>query len=245
MRRFFVSTEQLMAEKLVISGPDAKHAARVLRLEPGDVVELLDGSGRGVKAKIESLGNTGVVCSRLEEFNPGGEPRVRVTLVQGLAKGDKMDLVIQKATELGVTEIIPMICHRSVMRLEGNKALERQRRWQRVAMEAAKQCRRARVPEVRPLMGLSQVLEGIPEDAVSFFLWEGERERSFGNVLHDRNPGRVYVFIGPEGGFEESEVEEARQRGAVTITLGSRILRTETAGLVSITIIMHHWGELG
>lgn len=244
MHRFFVSPEQFGAEHPVITGPDVKHAVKVLRLGPGDVVEILDGAGRAARARIDRAGKEDVILARLDEYTPGGEPPVKVTLVQGLAKGEKMDLVIQKATELGVAEIIPLVCHRSVVRLEGGKAAERQQRWQRVALEAAKQCRRARVPEVYRPQGLDEVLDGIPEGAACFLPWEGEREQSFGQLLMGDNHGRVYIFIGPEGGFEAFEVDRARQRGVVTVTLGPRILRTETAGLVCLSLIMHKWGDI-
>lgn len=245
MHRFFVSPEQLKAERPVITGPDVRHAVKVLRLGPGDVVELLDGQGRAARAGIEEAGRDQVVCLRLEEFSPGGEPPVRVTLVQGLAKGEKMDLVIQKSTELGVAEIIPLVARRSVVRLEGGKALERQERWQRIAMEAAKQCRRAVVPPVRPPMNLSLVLQEIPAGTTSFLPWEEQRGQSLGYLLRGDNPGRVYLFIGPEGGFESSEVEEAGLRGVQAVSLGTRILRTETAGLACLSIIMNRWGDLG
>ncbi|MFZ5631218.1 MAG: 16S rRNA (uracil(1498)-N(3))-methyltransferase [Bacillota bacterium] len=245
MRRFFISPEQFEADKPVIRGPDVKHMVKVLRLKPGDMVELLDGTGRAARARIDSAGSVEVVCTRLEEVIPGGEPPVKVTLVQGLAKGEKMDLVIQKSTELGVAEIIPLICRRSVVRLEDKRAAGRQERWQRVAVEAAKQCRRARLPVVRSAQGLDEVLDGMPVGTAAFLPWEEERDRSFGQLLQGENPGRVYIFIGPEGGFEKSEVEGARRRGVVTVTLGPRILRTETAGLACLALIMHRWGDLG
>ncbi|MCL6478660.1 MAG: 16S rRNA (uracil(1498)-N(3))-methyltransferase [Peptococcaceae bacterium] len=245
MRRFFISPDQFGAEKPVIRGPDVKHMVKVLRLKPGDVVELLDGAGRAVRARIDRAGKDEVECTRLEEFTPGGEPPVKVTLVQGLAKGEKMDLVIRKSTELGAAEIIPLICRRSVVHLEDGRAAGRQERWQRVAVEAAKQCRRARFPVVRSQQGLADVLNDMPQGTAAFLPWEEERDRSFGQFLQGENPGRVYIFIGPEGGFDRSEVEEAVRRGVITVTLGPRILRTETAGLACLALVMHRWGDLG
>ncbi|MHB8917863.1 MAG: 16S rRNA (uracil(1498)-N(3))-methyltransferase [Desulfocucumaceae bacterium] len=245
MHRFFISPDQIEADKPVLRGPEVKHLVKVLRLGAGDVVELLDGSGRGIRARVESVEREEVVFARLEEFTPGGEPPVRVTLVQGLAKGEKMDLVIQKSTEMGVSEIIPLICRRTVVQLDSRKAADRQTRWQRVALESAKQCRRAMVPVVRTPQGLGEVLAAIPGGTACFMPWEEELNRSFRMALSGDNPGRAYIFIGPEGGFEVSEVEEARRRGVVTVTLGPRILRTETAGLACLSIIMHTWGDLG
>ncbi len=245
MHRFFVSPEQFDSGHPVIRGQDVRHMVKVLRLGPGDVVHLLDGRGRAARARIDSVGRQEAALTRLEEFTPGGEPPVEVTLVQGLAKGDKMDLVIQKSTEMGVAGIIPLVCRRSVVRLEGARADERRDRWQRLAVEAAKQCRRARVPLVRSPQSLGEVLSEIPSGTASILPWEEERDRSLGDLLQGERPGRVYLFIGPEGGFEASEVEEARRRGVAAVTLGPRILRTETAGLVSLALIMHKWGDLG
>lgn len=245
MYRFFIAPEEFVAERPVIRGPDVRHMVKVLRLGPGDVVVLLDGNGRAARARIESAGREEVALTRLDEFTPGGEPPVKVTLVQGLAKGEKMDLIIQKSTELGVAEIIPLICRRTVVRLEGHKSSGRQERWQRVAVEAAKQCRRARIPLVRLPQSLGDVLEEIPESTAAFLPWEEERGRPFGQALAGNRPEGVYIFIGPEGGFDAPEVEEARQRGVVTVTLGPRILRTETAGIVCLSLILHKWGDLG
>ncbi|MFZ5595945.1 MAG: 16S rRNA (uracil(1498)-N(3))-methyltransferase [Bacillota bacterium] len=245
MHRFFVEPQQFDADRPVVTGPDVKHMVKVLRLKPGDRVELLDGSGRAALARVESLGRDEVVCSKLSEYKPGGEPPVRVTLVQGLARGEKMDLIIQKCTELGVAEIMPMICSRSVVRLEEGKAAGRQARWQRVALEAAKQCRRPRVPLVHSPRDISRVLEEMPPGAAGLMPWEEERNCPIGELLKGESPGHVYIFIGPEGGFEPAEVEQARSRGVATVSLGPRILRTETAGLICLGLVMHRWGDLG
>ena len=245
MYRFFIEPQQFETENPVIRGPEFKHLSKVLRLGPGDIVYLLDGTGRMIKARIELMGKEEASLTRLEEFQSERELPLKVTLVQGLAKGDKMDLIIQKATELGIAEIIPMTCRRTVVRLEGEKAIERQKRWQRVAMEAAKQCRRAIIPMVQTPQKFEDVLAAIPREAVCFMPWEEEHGQTFGQVLSTDRPEQVYLLIGPEGGFESMEVEKARQRGVVTVTLGPRILRTETAGLACLSIIMHRWGDLG
>lgn len=245
MHRFFLSPDQFNQDNPVVRGPDVQHMVKVLRLKPGDPVEILDGAGRAARAVIHSLGKEEVACRKIEEFNPGGESPLKVILVQGLAKGEKMDLTIQKCTELGVAGIIPTICHRSVVRLEGGKSSEKQARWQRVAMEAAKQCRRPAVPVVSAPRKLGQVLASIPEGTAAYMPWEDEKNLSLREALPPDSPGTVYIFIGPEGGFESYEVEEARQRGVVTVSLGPRILRTETAGPVCVALVMHKWGDLG
>ncbi|MFZ5646668.1 MAG: 16S rRNA (uracil(1498)-N(3))-methyltransferase [Bacillota bacterium] len=245
MHRFFISPEQFDSHRPVVSGQDVRHMVKVLRLKPGDLVELLDGAGRAARASVEHVGKEEVVLLKMGEFTPGGAPPVQVILVQGLARGEKMDLVIQKCTELGVSGVIPLVCHRSVVRLDDGKSIDRQARWQRVALEAAKQCRRPDVPVVSAPQKLPGVLSGMPEGSLAVMPWEGEESRSFSDALAGETPGRVYVIIGPEGGFEKYEVEEARRAGVVTVSLGPRILRTETAGLVCVALIMHRLGDLG
>lgn len=244
MSRFFISPEQFDSPRPTVSGPDVRHITKVLRLGAGDSIDLLDGAGRAAVAVIEHFGKDGIVCRKTEHFSPGGEPPIDVFLVQGLAKGEKMEYVIQKSTELGVSGIIPLVSKRSVVRLDGEKKASRQSRWQRVALEASKQCRRARIPEVFPPREMGEVLRGIPPGALSILPWEGEKSLSLKDALPEEKPGRLYIFVGPEGGFEDSEVEEARGSGVVTVSLGPRILRTETAGPACLAIIMHKWGDL-
>jgi 16S rRNA (uracil1498-N3)-methyltransferase len=245
MSRFFISPEQFDRPEPVISGPDVRHITKVLRLGPGDAVELLDGAGRAACAVIASMGGDVVVCRKEEVFSPGGEPPVDVVLVQGLAKGDKMDYIIQKSTELGVSGIIPLVCRRSVVRLEGEKKGSRQARWQRVALEASKQCRRPRVPQVHPPVEMAEALGGIHRGALAILPWEGERSLGLKEALPRQTPEKIYIFVGPEGGFEEYEVEEARRSGVAAVSLGPRILRTETAGPACLAIVMHKYGDLG
>ncbi|MFZ5642239.1 MAG: 16S rRNA (uracil(1498)-N(3))-methyltransferase [Bacillota bacterium] len=245
MSRFFITPEQFDSHKPIITGPDVKHMTKVLRLRTGDAIDLLDGTGRGANAVIEHIGKDEVHCQKVGPFTPGGEPPVDVILVQGLAKGDKMDLIIQKSTELGVSGIIPLISQRTVVRVEQDRVSGKHSRWQRVAMEAAKQCRRARIPVVYSPCNLGEVLKKIPPDGFSLLPWEGERIVPLKRALPEDSPGKVYLFIGPEGGFEASEVEEAANHGVVSVSLGPRILRTETAGMTCLSILMHKYGDLG
>jgi 16S rRNA (uracil1498-N3)-methyltransferase len=191
-----------------------------------------------------TINNKEIALKIINHFSPGGEPPVKITLVQGLNKGDKMEYIVQKATELGVTDIIPMICHRSVVRLEGVKAVDRQERWQRVALEAAKQCRRAIIPKVHEIQNISEVLEKIPLGTLSFLPWEQEKSFGLREILSGDKKESVFIFIGPEGGFEEKEVKQAIDKGVAVVTLGDRILRTETAGLACAAIVMFQWGDI-
>lgn len=244
MHRFFITPEQFDSHSPVVRGQDVRHMVKVLRLKPGDRVELLDGAGRAATAMVEQVGKEEVVCLKMGEFAPPGAPPFEVILVQGIAKGEKMDLIIQKCTELGVSGVIPLICHRSVVRLDDGKIHDRQARWQRVALEAARQCRRPDVPVVSMPRKLPEVLEAIPKGSAAIMPWEEEDNLSFSDALAGDTPERIYIFIGPEGGFERYEAEEARRAGVSTVSMGPRILRTETAGLACITIIMHRLGDL-
>lgn len=246
MPRFFVPAGQIKNDRIHITGNDVNHIARVLRMAPGDKLTVLDGRGNSYEARIEAIAKAEVVCSVVRQMQATGAPPVRITLVQGIPKGDKMDLIIQKSVELGVNRIIPLVCKRSVVKLDQDRSLRRQERWQRIALEAAKQCRRPDVPQVTGPRQLDQVLSGMSSEDLALLPWEEESDRSVKEVLQaGMSPGETYVFIGPEGGFTPDEAEQARAGGALTVTLGPRILRTETAGLAVLTMILYQWGDLG
>ncbi|MCF8010466.1 MAG: 16S rRNA (uracil(1498)-N(3))-methyltransferase [Clostridiales bacterium] len=246
MARFFISPEQVNSGRINISGPDVRHITKVLRMGPGDIITALDGDGKVYEARIESTTKDKVKCEILAEGQAGGEPPVRVTLVQGLSKGEKMDLVVQKATELGVTSIIPAECKYSVTKLTAKKAADRRDRWQRIAVEASKQCRRSVVPRVVTPMKWAEALEDIPGEAVPLMPYEGETEQDLKGIVQKiKRPLEIFVFIGPEGGIHPEEFEQAHRKGVIPLTLGPRILRTETAGLAALFMVLYEWGDLG
>lgn len=239
--------EDFDRKHLVITGLEAKHGARVLRLAPGDLVMVGDGAGREARAKITDISNREIICEKLAEVSSRSEPPLKVTLVQGIPKGDKMELVIQKATELGAIRVVPAVCRRTVVQLKEDRVQERCRRWQRVAAEAAKQCGRATVPRVADPVSFAGALEMLPGQgkALGLIPWEEEIAVTLGEVLKAPPAEEVFIFIGPEGGFDPGEVRAARDAGVVPVTLGPRILRTETAGLTCLSIVMYLWGDLG
>lgn len=245
MARFFVDPCNITRDKAVITGSDVKHIKKVLRMKEGDEITLLDGLGNQYDAEICSLEKDAVICTQLKKTKAVGEPPVHLTIVQCLPKADKMELVIQKGTELGVSSFIPLQCQRSVVRLDNKKAASRQQRWQKIALEAAKQCRRPLVPLVEKPMCWQEVFNNFPENALVLMPWEGESSASLEGVLSSSTGWeKIYIIIGPEGGFEKEEVELAKQYGAKSISLGPRILRTETAGLALASIIMYLYGDL-
>lgn len=250
MRRFFVGCDAVSGERVTISGRDARHIVKALRLKPGDAILVVNSVGQKHVARIVATRETSVEAEIEETYDSGAsEPRVPVTLIQGLPKADKMNGIVQKCTEIGVSRIIPILTERSVMKPNSASAERKVARWRRIAEEAAKQSGRDIVPLIENVGTLRSALatlctEGIP----MLFPWELEEERSLRQALSELGlssaPG-IGFFIGPEGGFSHSEVEYARALGAITVTLGPRILRTETAGPVVTAIILYDMGELG
>jgi len=250
MRRFFVPSDAIAEGLVRIGGRDARHIVRALRMGPGDRLSIVDGSGREYMARIERTAETSVIAAIEEERGSGpGEPRVPLVLAQGIPKLDKMDFIVQKCTEIGVSRFLPVLAERSVARTNSDSADRRVLRWQRIAEEAAKQAGRGAVPPVEGVRGFESALGELASRGVLLIMpWELERERSLRQALADmdleKTPGMALI-IGPEGGFSHYEVELAKRYGALTVTLGRRILRTETAGLAAATVIMYETGEFG
>jgi len=245
--RFFVDPAQFRDEKVHISGEDVKHITKVLRLQPGDHITVCDGLGCDFLVEIREMNRDEVTGAILEKGVNPAEPPIGVTLIQGLPKGEKFELIIQKCTELGISRIIPVSMERSVVQLDARKAEARRERWQRVAAEAAKQCQRGRIPQVDKLCNWNDLWDMIPPDSLLIMPWEVEKEQGLKEVL-DKQTGKrrnIYLIIGPEGGIAPREAEAVLAKGAFSVTLGPRILRTETAGLAVLAIIMYQLGDLG
>jgi 16S rRNA (uracil1498-N3)-methyltransferase len=239
--RFYCPALDAATGTVTLPDAAAHHATRVLRLRSGDAITLFDGNGGEKKGVIESTGRD--VTVTIQSTGPGiAEPLLQITLVQALPSGDKMDWVVQKAVELGVTAIQPVMAKRSVVRLEGDRARKRVVHWQEVAISACEQCGRNTVPAVLPLMELNQYLVREHKDDERRFLLDpvsGQRLRKM-----DRPSGPLSLLIGPEGGFDEAEIDLARSLGFSSLQLGPRVLRTETAGLAALAAMMALWGDL-
>ncbi|MBO8141411.1 MAG: 16S rRNA (uracil(1498)-N(3))-methyltransferase [Firmicutes bacterium] len=230
--------------EVLLEDPDARHITRVLRLRPGDRIVLCDGRGFDYDAVVVRTGASSVIA-RVGAHRPSpGEAPLFVTLVQGVPKADKMDLIVQKAVEVGVGRIIPAFTERTVVRWDAGKADARRRRWQRIAAEAAKQSGRGRVPEVAAAVPLREIWRR-PDLGTVIVPWEEARGAGLRRALAGVPRGPVTLVIGPEGGLSRQEVDDAVGRGAFPVTLGPRVLRTETAGLVAAAIVLYEWGDLG
>ena len=245
MHRFFADEAGIQNGKACLNAEDSKHALRVLRLEEGDEIELVCAPARYL-ARIESAEDI-VTVSVLEELRRT-EAKTQVTLYQGLPKADKMELIAQKATELGVYAIRPVAMERCVVRLEGKDAAKKTERWQKIAREAVKQCARTSVPEVLEVKKLAQLTDECAQLDVMIVPWEEARDGSIRATLAPfagREDLRVGILIGPEGGISQKEAMWlAENANAKLVSLGPRILRTETAGLASLTMVMAYMGEM-
>ena len=246
MHRFFADESGIQNGTAVLSAEDSRHALRVLRLEVGDEVELVCEPVR-YQAGIASVQDGIVTVAIRGELRPT-EARTQVTLYQGLPKADKMELIAQKTTELGVSAIRPVAMERCVVKLEGKDAQKKIERWQKIAREAVKQCARTAVPEVLEVKKLAQLKDEFAKLDVLIVPWEEARDGSIRAALAPyagRQDLRVGILIGPEGGISEKEAQWlAENANAKLVTLGPRILRTETAGLASLTMVMACCGEM-
>lgn len=243
MRRFLLSDR--LADKMVVAGGEAHHMLRVLRLTVGDKVIVVDPVGQAAVARITQASDTEVFLSMETMLEEEREAPITIRLAQGLPKSDKMDFIVQKAVELGISEIIPMEADTSVVRYDAAKQQNRRERWQKIAAEAAKQCQRTIVPNVAAVQDLAKLLAATGGETQIIVLYEGQVPLGLKQALREK-PGNDYLLIiGPEGGLSSREVQLAQERGAAIVTMGPRILRTETAALAAIAAVMYEHGDLG
>ena len=249
MQHFFVSPSQINGHTIVITGEDVNHIKNVLRMKPGEEISIGNGADDNeYRASIKEIKDDEIICDLLFVKEDGVELPVGITLFQGLPKSDKMDTIIQKAVELGAVRIVPVVTERAVVKLDAKKAASKKERWQKISEAAAKQSKRAIVPEVTLPMTMSEAVNmaaSMNAAAIPYELENGmdgmkafvDRVKSLaGNK--DTKP-EVAVFIGPEGGFADEEIELAGNAGITPVSLGRRILRTETAGMTVLSILMY------
>lgn len=242
MHHFFVTPEQVREDNIIIEGSDVNHIKNVLRMKVGEELEISDGDNKKYLCEIASMSSDEVCAMIKTELKVDTELPSKIYLFQGLPKSDKMELIVQKAVELGVYEIIPVATKRAVVKLDDKKASKKIERWQAIAESGAKQSGRNVIPEVKNVMAFKEAVQyakSLDILLVPYELAEGMSETKA--LISTIQPGQsIGFFIGPEGGFETSEVEYAIENGAKAITLGKRILRTETAGLTTLSILMYH-----
>lgn len=246
MPRFFVPAENITENEISIESSDTAHISKVLRLREGDTVTVCDGRGYDYTAELASVSKEKILCRIKEKRMSASEPDISVTLYQGIPKGSKMDYIIQKTTELGVTEIVPVSMARCVSKIEDKKTeAKKLERWQRIAEEAAKQSQRGIVPKVQPVMTFEEAAVKMRGSDLCFAPYECEEITVLREILTAETEVRTVSFmIGPEGGFDPMEAETLREFSIPTVTLGKRILRTETAGEAVLSMVMYEIGDI-
>ncbi|WP_018756754.1 RsmE family RNA methyltransferase [Paenibacillus terrigena] len=252
MQRYFIAPEQFGEHSVMITGDDAHHISKVMRARVGEKFIVSDGASQEALVEITDIEASGVTAVIVERIALTQEPWLQVTVAQSLPKGDKMETVIQKCTEIGAVRFIPYISERTIVQYDAKKEAKRIERWGKIAKEAAEQAHRNRVPEVESTSTWKQMLARIASYDLVLFCYEKEEGLQLRDVVQpfiagmDRNlAAQVLVMVGPEGGFTVQEMEAAEAAGAKSVGLGRRILRTETAAMVGLTCLLYESGEMG
>ena len=245
MPKFFVTSNEIENDKIKIKGTDVNHIKNVLRAKIEDKIDICNTDEmKDYECKIEELTNDCVTCKIISEKQNASESNVEITIFQGLPKADKMELIIQKSVELGVNKIIPVDMKRCVVKLKDKDQIKKVERWQKISEVASKQCGRGIIPKIGQVMKIKEILNSIEEYDAVLVAYEKEENNylkieidKLKNVEKDKK--KIAIVIGPEGGLEEEEVKQLQENGAKVITLGKRILRTETVALNMISILMY------
>lgn len=258
MQRYFVAPEQMQDAEVRITGEDAHHAARVMRMKADEQLIVSDGVNRTVLAVVREISSTMVKADVVKRLPMDSEPAWAITIAQSLPKGDKMELVIQKGTEIGAFAFAPFQSERMIVQYDSKKEAKRLERWGKIAKEAAEQSHRNRIPEIGPVRSWRELLQLAGSFDLALFCYEREGAEAHGRGIgkavrewksgagqarHGDSPS-LLLIVGPEGGFTEREAAEAEAAGAVPVGLGRRILRTETAGIVGLTCLLYESGEM-
>ena len=239
MPKFFTKTDYINGDELKIVGEDVSHISKVLRMSSGDSIIVCDGEGNDYDATITSISKTEVVAKITGSYVCDAEPCVNVTLYQALPKQGKMEYIIQKNTELGINKIVPVYTKRCVV-----KPSDKTERWQKIAEAAAKQSGRGIIPQVMPAISFDDAINQMKDFDLALMPYECEEQVKLKDILNSCKYKNISIFIGPEGGFDLTEVEFAKSAGVKSVTLGKRILRTETAASAVLPIIMYENDEM-
>lgn len=246
MSRFYVETPHRMGDVIEISGAEARHIQRVLRLKEGDEIVLFDGKGMEYWGTIERQRFHRVTVKIGKTNTPQRESPIDIILGQALLKGDKMDYICQKSTEMGIAAIFPFISSRTIPIVSGERAERRRSRWERIVLESAKQCGRTVPPRVEAIRDLGSILENPFHGFVKLILWEREETALKERMREiDEHSGRFLFLVGPEGGFCDKEVSAAKGVGCIPVGLGPRILRSETVAVAMLSILHYEFGDWG
>ncbi|MBQ6991844.1 MAG: 16S rRNA (uracil(1498)-N(3))-methyltransferase [Clostridia bacterium] len=249
MPKFFVKEEQIEQEKITIIGEDVNHIKNVLRLKVDDDIEVCDtDTTKNYICGIKNINNDNIECIILKEKESEAESNIEIHIFQGLPKADKMELIIQKSIELGAKEIVPVEMDRCVVKLDSKSSIKKVERWQKISEVAAKQSGRDLIPKIKEVTNIKKICNLISNYDIVLLAYEGEKENFLKTELRNlknKENLKIGIIIGPEGGITTEEVNYLKENGAKVITLGNRILRTETVALALTSIIMYELGDIG
>ena len=245
MHRFFVSAEGFSEKTVTIKGSDVNHIRTVLRMRPGDHIEVIDHQGFQYEIVLADVGRDCVRGEILSRIEMQTESPVDIRMGQALIKGNAFDLMVRKATELGVYSVAALKTQRCVGRLTKESERSRTQRWQRIAEEASKQCGRSKVPEVHPaVLSIEEFCQQSSDCDLKLVFWEGEQEIRLQDVSAPDSVASIAFLAGPEGGWAAEEIELLRQHGFQSVTLGPRLLKADSVSLVILSLLQHRWGDL-
>ncbi|MGL5753973.1 MAG: 16S rRNA (uracil(1498)-N(3))-methyltransferase [Paraclostridium sp.] len=247
MDRFFVEKKNVNLEnnKCIIEGEDVKHISKVLRCRIGEELEICDNDNNEYICEITNIDKSQVELDILERVDIKRESDLKIKVYQGLPKGPKMEMILQKLTEVGVDEIILVQTKRTVVKVDDKKEDKKIERWERIIYEAAKQSKRGKIPTLRGVLTFKEALADMSENDFNIAPYENERTKSIKQAIKGVDINNVGIFVGPEGGFEDTEIEAIEEIGGQSVSLGPRILRTETASLVASSIVLYELSDLG
>ena len=241
---FYIKNSQIIGEEINLIGEDVNHIKNVLRYKVGDELTVCDEVEQRYLTKIKELSNECITLDIEKKIDFSTEPSIKITLIQGLPKSDKMDLIVQKCTELGAEKIIPVIMERTVVKIDGSNGAKKVERWNKIVLEASKQCGRTKIPTVEKIVNLENIVENLSKYDIVIVPYECEKENTIKAVLRntDTNIGNVAIVIGPEGGFSEKDISILEKLPNVKkVSLGKRILRTETAGIATVAMLLYEY----
>lgn len=247
MDRFFVDKKNINLENntCIIEGEDVKHISKVLRCRIGEELEVCDNNNNEYICEITNIDKNQVELNILEKVDIQRESDLKIKVYQGLPKGPKMEMILQKLTEVGVDEIILVQTKRTVVKVDDKKEDKKLERWERIIYEAAKQSKRGKIPSLRGVLTFKEALADMKENDFNIAPYENEKTKSIKQAIKGVNINNIGIFVGPEGGFEETEIEAIEDIGGQSVSLGPRILRTETASLVASSIVLYELSDLG
>lgn len=247
MDRFFTPKNNINLEQntCIIEGEDVKHISRVLRSRENDKLEVCDMDNNEYICEIREINKDNILLDIIEKVNIKRESNLKVKLYQGMPKGTKMELILQKLTEIGVDEIVLVQTKRSVTKIDNKKEDKKIERWERIIYEAAKQSKRGKIPKLTGVLTFKEALADMQNNDLNICPYENERTISIKEAIKDSSANTIGIFVGPEGGFEEEEIEKIQEIDGKVVSLGPRILRTETASVVASSIVLYELSDLG